>query len=64
MLKQVSPHWISERTAVDERDRRRPPVRSGTPVCDHYHDSEQEHAESGSGKAQTKSQPSVTLNSR
>ena len=64
MLKQVSLDWISERTAVDERDRRRRPVRSGTPVCDDYHDSEQQHPESGSYKAQTKSQPSVTLNSR
>jgi hypothetical protein len=64
MLKHISLDWISERTTVGERDRRWPPVRIGTPVCDHYHDSEQEHAESGSRKAQTKSQPSVTLNSR
>jgi len=64
MLKQISLDWISERTTVGERDRRWTPVRSGTPVCDHYHNSEQEHAESGSRKAQTKSHPSVTLNSR
>jgi hypothetical protein len=64
MLKQISLDGISERTTVSERNHRWPPVRSGTPVCDDYHDSEQQHPESGSYKAQTKSQPSVTLNSR